>query len=282
MKDEAGSDNGKSLNLKSSFGVLEIVYISKTKSMKSSTPYNNQVQMNYQTEECFMFRSYSIQVRLIAAMILFLCVSNVIGGGKLGIYGIRMVPRGEDAENYSRPGYGGGIHVVAPFPQVANFFAVAGGFEYINLLSETIEFQDEQTLLRTEQQTNQHYMRFYVGGRIGGHGNGFIRPYAGLNVALVVYGIDTDIVIPDDHDSDNDIHQDLEEEYHTVFGSDITLGVDFNFSNKWNLDTGVRYLKSFSLPQQLGEGSEKIHPEYFQFYIGAGVSFRTLRSGSTD
>jgi hypothetical protein len=55
------------------------------------------------------------------------------------------------------------------------------------------------------------------------------------------------------------------------------MGVDLNFWNKWNLEGGVRYLKSFSLPQLLGEGSEKIHPQYFQIYIGAGISFRILR-----
>lgn len=203
----------------------------------------------------------------------------VMADGKIGIYGTRMVPRGEDAENYSRPGYGGGLHVVAPLPQVSNFLAFTGGFEYINLLSENILVQEWP--IRVEQHTDQHYMRLYAGGRIGGHGNGFIRPYAGVNLALVIYGIDTDMVIPDDSDED-DLHQDVDSEYHAVFGSDITLGVDFNFHNKWNIDTGVRYLKSFSVPQQLWEGSEKIHPEYFQFYIGVGVDFHVLRKAASD
>ncbi|NQT26366.1 outer membrane beta-barrel protein [candidate division KSB1 bacterium] len=228
------------------------------------------------------FKSYQSQVILIAIFIVLFCASNVIAGGKLGIYFISMVPRGEDADNYSRPGYGGGIHVVAPLPQVSNFIAVTGGFEYINLMSETKEFRQELTQLRIEQQTDQHYLRFYAGGRVGGHGLGFIRPYAGMNLALVVYGIDMDVVIPDDHNYENEINQDLDSENHAVFGSDITLGVDFNFWNKWNLDTGVRYLKSFSVPEQLWEGSEKIHSEYFQFYFGVGVSFRTLRKASTD
>lgn len=214
---------------------------------------------------------------LVSFVMLFLFSSGIIAGGKVGIYGIHMVPRGDDAENYSRPGFGLGIHVVAPLPQLFNFVAGTGGFEGLNLLSETTEFFDDVTGLRVEQQTSQNYFRLYVGGQAGGHGNGFIRPHAGINLAFVFYRISTDVVIPDDSDRENEIRQNLKAENHTVFGSDITLGIDLNFRNKWNLDFGVRYLKSFSLPQQLGEDSEKIHPEYFQIYLGGGISFRTIR-----
>jgi len=219
-------------------------------------------------------------VTILIVFLILLSSSTLMANGKLGIYGIRMVPRGEDAENYSRPGYGGGLHVVAPLPQVSNFLAFTGGFEFINLMSETVLV--EEYPLRIEQQTDQHYIRLYAGGRVGGHGNGFIRPYAGVNLALVIYGIDMDMVVPDDHDYEDSINQDLDSENHAVFGSDITLGVDFNFWNKWNIDTGVRYLKSFSVPPQLWEGSEKIHPEYFQFYIGVGVDFSVMRKASSD
>jgi len=226
------------------------------------------------------FKSYQSQVILIAVFIVLFCASNVMAGGKLGIYFISMVPRGDDAKDYSRPGYGGGIHVIVPIPQASNFIAGTAGFEFINLMSENILVQEWP--IRVEQHTDQHYVRLYLGGRVGGHGLGFIRPYAGLNLALVIYGIDTNMVIPDDDDSDDDINQDVDSENHAVFGSDITLGVDFNFWNKWNIDVGVRYLKSFSVPQQLWEGSEKIHPEYFQFYIGVGVDFRVFRKANAN
>lgn len=78
-------------------------------------------------------------------------------GGKVGIYGVRMEPDGEDAQNFSKPGWGGGIHLVAPFPQLANFFAGTGGFEVINLMSRDRVFIDGTTGLRTEQQTSQNY-----------------------------------------------------------------------------------------------------------------------------
>lgn len=222
------------------------------------------------------YLSWLCRATFVPIAILFLCSSSTLAGGKVGIYGIRMVPRGDDAKNFSRPGYGGGIHLVAPLPQLLSFVAGTAGFEGINLLSETTTFRDQLTGLRVEQQTSQNYFRLFIGGQVGGHGKGFIRPHAGLNLALVFYGIGTDVVIPDDRDRENEIRQNLHDENHAVFGYDITLGIDLNFWNKWNLDGGVRYLKSFSLPQQLGEGSEKIHPEYFQIYLGVGISFRTI------
>jgi hypothetical protein len=32
--------------------------------------------------------------------------SEAVAGGKAGLHGIRMVPRGEDAKNFNRAGYG--------------------------------------------------------------------------------------------------------------------------------------------------------------------------------
>jgi len=204
--------------------------------------------------------------------------SEAVAGGKAGIYGIRMVPRGAGAKTYSRAGWGAGLHVVVPVPQLSNMLAGVGGVEFINLLSETIEFTDFVTGLRVEQQTSQDYGRIFIGSQIGGHGNGFVRPHAGLNVALVIYQISTDVVIPDDFNREQEIRQNLRTENHAVFGYDITLGIDLNFSNKIALDGGVKYLKSFSVPQQLGDGAVTIHPEYFQIYFGVGASFDLIGS----
>jgi hypothetical protein len=221
------------------------------------------------------------QVILFAATLFFVSLEDAQAGGKIGIYGIRMVPDGADAERYSRPGWGGGLHVVVPARKVANLLAGVGGVEYINLLDKTIVFRDRVTQLRTEQQTDQYYLRLFFGAQVGGHGNGFIRPHAGFNLAMIVYGISTDVVIPDDK-NENEIRQSLRDENHLAFGYDITLGVDLNFSNTFALDGGVRYLKTFSLPQQLGEDSETVHPQYFQVYIGIGYSFRAIGKELSD
>lgn len=202
--------------------------------------------------------------------------ADAIGGGKIGIYGIYMVPRGPDARSYSDPGGGFGLHLVAPVRSLANILAGVVGFEYINLLSENTQLQDRVTGLRVEQQTDQGYFRIYLGSQIGGHGNGFLRPHAGANIALVYYQISTDVVVPDDYDRENEIRQNLRSEGHVVFGYDLTFGLDLNFSNHFAIDGGVRYLQSFGVPQQLGDGSVKVHPYYFQVYLGIGVPFEAL------
>ena len=215
------------------------------------------------------FNSY-----VILCFILFISInlSEAIAGGKAGGYGIYMIPQGEDAENFSRPGWGFGLHVVVPVPQLVNILAGTAGFEYINLLEKSIELQDPTTMLLVDQVTSQDYIRFFIGAQIRKHGNSFFRPHAGMNLALIIYSIYTDLIVPNSGGGE-DIVQNVSNESNVVFGYDITLGIDLNFSNELALDGGIRYLKTFSVPQQLGEGSEKIHPQYFQIYLGIGWGF---------
>jgi hypothetical protein len=224
-----------------------------------------------------------IRTGVLALLLTLLLGPVAMAGGKVGLYGIRLVPSGDDAEDYSRPGWGGGLHVVAPLPQLHNLLAGTAGIEAVNLLSRSIEFRDRVTGLRIEQQTDQNLFRLYLGGQVGGHGNGFIRPHAGMNLALTVYHYDLDVVVPDDSDRENEIRQDLDQESEVVFGYDFTLGVDLNFSNTVVLDGGVRYIKSFSVPQQLADDAETIHPQYFQIYLGIGVAFEMIgKHSGTD
>jgi opacity protein-like surface antigen len=216
---------------------------------------------------------YLVHFAIVCTVILALGLANAYAGGKIGIYGIRMVPNGIDAEKYSRAGWGVGFHIVAPVPQLSNILAGVGGIEFVNLLDNTTEFNDNITGLRIEQQTSQHYIRVILGAQVGGHGSGFIRPHAGVNLAFINYGISTDVVVPDDEDYENEIRQNLSSEDHWVVGYGITFGIDLNFSNTVAVDGGVRFLKSFAVPQQLGEGSVKVHPQYFQVYLGIGLSF---------
>ena len=215
------------------------------------------------------FKSYVI---LIFIIIISITLSDAVAGGKAGVYGIYMIPRGDDAEDFSRPGLGFGLHIVVPVPQLANILAGTAGLEFINLLSNTARLRDRTTGLLIDQETSQNYFRFFIGAQVGGHGNAFFRPHAGMNVALVVYSISTDLIVADSYTGE-EIRQNVSSESHVVAGYDITLGIDLNFSNKFAIDGGVRYVKSFSVPQQLGEGSEKIHPQYFQVYLGIGLSF---------
>ena len=101
------------------------------------------------------------RITFITFVMIVLGFSNAIAGGKVGFYGIRMVPDGQDAENYSRPGWGLGFHVVVPTSLCRKMFAGVAGIEIINLMNETIEFRDNLTGLRVEQQTDQNYLRFF-------------------------------------------------------------------------------------------------------------------------
>ena len=200
-----------------------------------------------------------------------------LAGGKLSLYATRIEPNGADAKKFSSPSWGGGLAAVVPLSGTQNLLAFTGGLEGIHMLGQTTEFIDDLTGLRVEQQTSQDYGRLFLGGRFGAHGAGFIRPHIGANLALVIYGIGTDVVIPDDSDRENEIRQNLKSETRTVFGYDFNAGVDFNIANAVPVEIGARYLKSFDVPQQLGAGSVKVSPEYFQIYFGVGLGFDFMR-----
>jgi opacity protein-like surface antigen len=196
--------------------------------------------------------------------------------GKLGIYGIHMLPSDSDAHDYSRPGWGGGVEFVGPFPGTAKLLAGVVGIEVVNLLSSTKTFQDPLTGLRVEQQTSQNYGRLFVGGQLGSHSSGLLRPYAGLNVAGVWYGIGTDVVVPDDINRENEIRQHLGSRDEFAFGWDANAGVDFNFQDRWSIDAGARWLHAYGVPQQLGDGAVTVQPGYVQFRLGFGIGARSL------
>lgn len=196
-------------------------------------------------------------------------------GGKLSLNLVRMEPSGHDAGQFSDPGWGGGLHVVLPMPQMSNLLAGVFGLEYVNLLSETTTTFEGP--LRIEQQTDQYFARFYLGPEFGPHGNGTLRPHVGANIALVLYGISTDVVVPNDANRENEIRQNLRDEHHAAFGYDVNAGLDINPWNNVSIDAGVRFVKSFNVPQQLGAGSVEISPGYLQAYLGVGFSLGWMR-----
>jgi len=211
-----------------------------------------------------------------------LSVEHAPASGKVGIYAIRMIPYGIDAEQYTRPSWGGGVHAVFPLPVVSQLFAITGGLEIVNFLEKEIDLREPVTGLKVEQKTSQDFVRLFVGAQIGGHGNGFLRPHAGISLALIHNQFSIDNVVPNDNDPNNPISQNVKEVSSTVFGYDLAFGLDLNFSNTIALDGGVKYVKSFSVPQQLGADAVKIYPQYFQVYFGIGVSFDVFKKGESN
>lgn len=214
---------------------------------------------------------------LVACALLALAVPEARADGKLEVFGLHMVPSDRDSKDYSRPGWGGGVQAVGPMPGTAKLLAGVVGIEVVNLLSSTKEYRDPLTALRVEQQTSQNYGRLYAGARAGSHGSGALRPYAGVNLAGVWYGIDTDVVVPDDSDRENEIRQNLRTRNEFSFGWDVNAGVDVNFRDRWSIDAGVRWLHAYGVPQQLGDGAVTIEPGYFQIRLGIGIGTGMIR-----
>lgn len=195
---------------------------------------------------------------------------------RVEIYMLRMDPLGIDATRFSRWGFGGGIEAVLPLPGMYRLVAGTVGFEVVNLLSHSEEFRDPTTGLKIEQHTTQNYARFFTGGQLGVHSSGFLRPYVGAHIAAVWYGIGSEYVIPDDYDHENDLHQQIDSKGHMAFGWDASAGVNLNFVDRVNLDLGVRYLHSYAVPQQLGQGAITIQPGYVQYKVGVGIGRRVF------
>lgn len=210
---------------------------------------------------------------ILAILMMTLASSAFAGSNRLGLHLLRVEPNGDDAEQFSEASWGGNIEGVLVPPGLWNALALVVGFDFMSLDAHTTEFRDRTTGLRVEQQTRQDYMRLFLGGRLGHQGHGFFRPYVGANIALNVFTYSTDVVIPDDTDPENEIRQSLTDETESAFGFDTVLGLELNFNDAWFIDGGAKYIKTFNVPQQLGDDARTVHPQYFQIYIGGGYMF---------
>ena len=186
------------------------------------------------------------------------------------IYGMSMVPSDKEARDYADPGWGGGLDVSWPVTGTEGLVSGIAGIEAASLYSSVKTFHDQTTGLRIEQHTDQVYGRLFLGGELGPHGNGTIQPYGNIALALVVYGISTNVVIPDDTNLENSINQHLSDHTEAAFGWSAGAGVNLNFG-RWGIDGGVRFLKQYGVPQQLGAGAVTIQPTYFQYRLGASI-----------
>ena len=192
---------------------------------------------------------------------------QAFAGGRAGMNFIFMVPYGSAATDFSKPGLGIGLDAVIPIRPLDQICAFVVGAEIVNLKTKSIDVMDSETGVSTEQRTAQNYIRLKTGFQVGGYGDEFIRPHGGLTLALVRYSVSTD------RKNQDDTYDTIDEESKIIFGCDMTFGLNVNIHNEWDIDLGVRYVKSFGLIQQLGNKLITVHPEYFQIYLGAGLSF---------
>ena len=86
----------------------------------------------------------------------------------------------------------------------------------------------------------------------------------------------THSLVPDDYNRPQEIRQSLRYENNAAFGYDVNVGLDLNFFGKLSTDGGVRFIKSFNVPQQLGPGAVSINPGYFQIWLGLAMNLSEL------
>lgn len=211
---------------------------------------------------------------ILPALVLLLIAAPAFAATpRFGLYGSVMVPSDDQARQYSENSLGAGLNVSWPLNGTEGLVSGLFGFEWTNLNYQVVEFKDPYTGLRVEQHTDQSYMRLFLGGELGPHGDGFLQPYANLSIALVHYYINTNVVIPNDADPSNPLVQDVTEQFEFAFGWSGGAGLNLNFG-RWGIDGGVTFLKQYGVPQQLGTGSVSVHPAYIQTRLGISLPIR--------
>jgi len=178
-----------------------------------------------------------------------------------------MEPENSDARDFSKGNFGGSFEYEFHFVGIPDPISWAAGFDYIDMLSEETTYYEESGL-RIVQETDQEYYRFWFGPRIRSHANAFFRPYIGLHGALIYNMIETDVVVPDDYDPDNEIRQILSSDGELLFGYDVSTGLEIKVAKDWSIDLGMKRLKTFGEPRQLSYGAVTVHPSYNLYFIG--------------
>src|SRR3989442_14643032 len=109
-----------------------------------------------------MIRSLPIGSLLVVASLSILGPAPAGATGKVMLYVERMEPYGQDAENFSRAAWGGGLGGVAPVPFAHELLAGVRGLERTNFVSGTVPYYAQATELRMERQTHQSSARFHL------------------------------------------------------------------------------------------------------------------------
>ena len=211
-----------------------------------------------------------------ARIVILLCAALFTAGEtsavpiKAEIYVLGRFPSGPEAKDHSGEGAGLGGCIVFPSHRVAKLFAAVGGVDWVELESKTRGLDWTDYNAETRQITTQHYARIYVGGEIGGHGHGFLRPHAGVNFAVIGYWIYTRVQEWDYQTADWETFRPKRLRFRPSLGYDLSCGMEFNFRDKWMIDLGLRTLRSLFVPLQLGDDAVTIYPQYGEIYLGVG------------
>jgi hypothetical protein len=206
---------------------------------------------------------------LLGAMVLMVHAASAIPN-KAELYLLGRFPSGPEAEDHSGDGVGIGFCAVAPSHRVAKLFALVIGADWVELDSKNRDLDWRDYNAHVRQITTQNYARLYLGGEMGGHGHGFLRPHAGVNFALIGYWIYTRLQEWDYESNEWETFRPKKLNFRPSLGYDLSLGLEFNFRDKWMIDLGLRTLRSLFVPLQLGPEAVTIYPQYGEVYLGVG------------
>jgi hypothetical protein len=186
----------------------------------------------------------------------------------VAVYAMRLDPGAPLRKGSWNSGYGGGFDVSWPVMRTQGLLALVGGAEASSFYSGVRTEVDTASGERAEHHMDQLYGRVFVGGELGPHGDGTLEPYANLALSMIAYGYYDDIQL-----TAGDASRELLVSQHEVAaGWSAGAGVNLNFRG-FGMTGGVRYLRQFGTPQQLGNGTVRVEPAYMQYRLGVTVPF---------
>lgn len=194
--------------------------------------------------------------------------------GRLALYGTHLSSTG-DVDEFTDGAWGGGLAVMAVIPGAGNLLGVDLGVEAARFEKTTIVYQPTPFDFRRELTNSQDLFRLFLGLQVGPHGHGFLQPYAAVHGTLVNHSINTTLTEPDDVNPDL-THTQTSGEGDWGTGYDLTLGTNLNFWDRFGIQGGVRYLRTFGLNEPLGDEAKTIDPEYVEVFLGASITFDYL------
>ena len=209
--------------------------------------------------------------RVLPALLLaLLALPAAAATPRVSVYALRMDPGAPLKRGVWNSGYGGGAEVSWPIPRSEGLLALTGGAEVSSLLSGVSTVVDTATGVRFEHHMDQLYGRFFLGGELGPHGEGTVQPYVNLALSTIVYGYFDDVNV----NAGGHSREVVACQHEVGVGWSAGAGVNLDF-RRFGVMGGVRYLRQFGTPQQLGDGAVRIEPAYMQYRIGVTLPFPT-------
>ena len=187
---------------------------------------------------------------------------------RVSVYAMRMDAGAPLERGAWNSGYGGGADVSWPIPRSQGLLALIGGAEVSSLYSGVRTVADTSSGDRAEHHMDQLYGRLFVGGELGPHGDGTLEPYANVALSMIAYGYFDDVQLTTGGGSS----ELLIAQHELGVGWSAGAGVNLNF-RRFGVTGGVRYLRHFGTPIQLGNGTVPIQLAYMQYRIGVTAPF---------